>query len=310
LAIIMANNDKVEMKGVVGNLHHYVFHLEECGSISVYLQGDLEKQREGVVFMTLHDVGHSYLSLVDFVNHPEMEEIRRRCMFMHVVMPGQEPGAAPLSDDYIFPSMQDLGLNLVTVLDLLRVSQVVLLGEGAGANIFMRFAICHPTRVHGLVAVNCTADASQGKFIDIVKEKIKKSEAKSLHKRNVEEYAEAFRNRTEVTSTLHKLKVDVLLLTGTKSGFAQDTENIHRELKPGICSIIKVDDSKDVLEDAACKAADAIILFCQGQSLLPTAQRRMSRQNSSNNSNSSDTRKKSMSEYDTPNIRRLSLTSH
>ncbi len=32
------------------------------------LQGDLDKQREGVVFLTIHDVGQSYLSWVNFVN--------------------------------------------------------------------------------------------------------------------------------------------------------------------------------------------------------------------------------------------------
>jgi hypothetical protein len=41
-------------------------------------QGDLDKQRDGPVFLTLHDVGHSYLAWVNFVNTPEMEAVRRR----------------------------------------------------------------------------------------------------------------------------------------------------------------------------------------------------------------------------------------
>jgi hypothetical protein len=36
--------------------------------------------------------------------------------------------------------LQNLGLNMVTVLDQLRVQQVVVLGEGAGANIGTRSA--------------------------------------------------------------------------------------------------------------------------------------------------------------------------
>jgi len=297
----------VERKDIVNGLHHYVLSLETVGSVSVYLQGDLEKHREGVVFLTIHDVGSSYLSMVDFVNHEEMEEIRRRCMFIHVVIPGQEPGAPPLPDDYTFPSMQDLGLNLVTVLDLLRINQVVLFGDGAGANILMRFAICHPTRTHGLVAFNCTGEASLKKRVNLLKEKVKKSETKSLNKKNAEEYADAYRQRTDIIPTLEKLKVDILLLVGEKSGFSQDTETIHKELKPGICSMIKMEGVENVLTDGVGKAVDSIILFCQGQSLLPTAQRKMSRQNSQN---SESGRKKSMSEYDTPNIRRLSLTGH
>ena len=51
--------------------------------------------------------------------------------------------------------MGSLGLSLVTVLDQLRISRVVVLGEGAGANIAARFAACHPSRVQGLVLVNC-----------------------------------------------------------------------------------------------------------------------------------------------------------
>lgn len=295
----------LEKKAIVGGLHHYVITLENCGPVSVYLQGDLEKHRDGVVFLTLHDVGSSYLSMVDFINNEDMEEIRRRCMFMHVVIPGQEPGAPALPDNYSFPSMQDLGLNLVTILDLLRIQQVVLLGDGAGANILLRFAICHPTRSHGLVAMNCTAEAAAGKRLQILKDKIKKSETKSLHKKNVEEYAEAFKKRDELITQLNKLKVDLLLLTGEKSGFVSDTETIHKELKPGLCSMIKIEGVSNVATEAADKAADSIILFCQGQSLLPTAQRKMSRQNSQ----SSDSgRKKSMTEYDIPNVRRLSLT--
>jgi len=303
---------QVEEKAMVGDLHHYVFTLESCGSVSVYIQGELEKNRDGVVFLTVHDVGHSYINMVDFANRPDMEEVRRRCLFIHVVVPGQEPGADPLPENYSFPSLQDLGLNLVTVLDLLRINQVVLLGEGAGGNILLRFALLHPNRTHGLVAVNTKAAASSAKSaLDVLKEKVKKNGSQNLQKRNVELYAEVYKNRNEVISTLEKLKVDILLLAGAKNSSVADTENIHRQLKPGICSLIKIEDVNDVLEDAPAKASDAIILFCQGQSLLPTAMRQMSRSNS-RTSESSDCggRKKSMSEYDQPNIRRLSLTSH
>ena len=45
-------------------------------------------------------------------------------------------------------------MNLVTVLDHFRVKQVVGLGDGAGANIIMRFAMNHPGRVLGVLAIN------------------------------------------------------------------------------------------------------------------------------------------------------------
>ena len=38
-----------------------------------------------------------------------------RALFVHVALPGQEPGAEDLPQDFTFPKMQELGLNLVTV---------------------------------------------------------------------------------------------------------------------------------------------------------------------------------------------------
>ena len=78
-----------------------------------------------------------------------------RALFIHVVIPGQEPGAADLPQDFKFPKMKvfspflvryiiqcvskDIGLNLVSILDNLRVPRVVGLGNGAGANIITRY---------------------------------------------------------------------------------------------------------------------------------------------------------------------------
>ena len=62
-----------------------------------------------------------------------------RSLFLHISLPGQLPAEDDLSSDFVFPDMQALGLNLVTVLDQLRVSRVVVLGDGAGANIACRY---------------------------------------------------------------------------------------------------------------------------------------------------------------------------
>ena len=122
-----------------------------------------------------------------------------RSVFLHVVIPGQEPGAKDLPKDFSFPTMHQLGIGLVTILDQLRIarsliasgncqklssSSVVGLGDGAGANIITRyyhtatessreknsrFAMMHPTRVHGIVTVNNTASESLGRFTDRLK---------------------------------------------------------------------------------------------------------------------------------------------
>ena len=77
-----------------------------------------------------------------------------RSVFLHVVIPGQEPGAKDLPKDFSFPTMHQLGIGLVTILDQLRISRsliasrncqklssssVVGLGDGAGANIITRY---------------------------------------------------------------------------------------------------------------------------------------------------------------------------
>ncbi len=46
-----------------------------------------------------------------------------------------------------------------------------MLGEGAGANILLRFALCHYKRVYGLIAVNCVAGPNVGALFDAIKVK-------------------------------------------------------------------------------------------------------------------------------------------
>eukprot|EP00092_Neocalanus_flemingeri_P002791 GFUD01002988.1.p1 GENE.GFUD01002988.1~~GFUD01002988.1.p1 ORF type:complete len:301 (-),score=93.37 GFUD01002988.1:107-1009(-) len=296
------------------SLKHHVVNLDNCGPVSVFLQGDLEKQRDGAVFLTVHDVGSSYTSWVHWVMDISMEEVRKRSLFLHVSLPGQEHGAEDLPQEFAFPKMQELGLNLVTVLDHLRISRVVGLGDGAGANIITRFGMCHPSRVHGLVAINSTASASLGRFMDSLKEKMKvfrTDEKKILNEKNVSKFAEAYKRRTEILPEMNKKIIfDVLLLAGTQSKYVGDTEAIHKQLSPGLCSMIKVEDVSEPLQETPGKTAEAVLLFCQGLCLLPAVPQvsRTARQTSSGNQEENSNAALSMRDYDRPNIRRLSLT--
>lgn len=56
-----------------------------------------------------------------------------------------------------FPDMRTIGHGLAEVLDTLRVSYVIGMGEGAGANIMARFAMDHPQRCLGLILIHCTS---------------------------------------------------------------------------------------------------------------------------------------------------------
>jgi len=287
----------------------YLVNLDVVGPISVYVQGDLDKFRDGVVFLTVHGAGTSFNSWLDFAGDESMQDIRKRALFLHVALPGQQSGDEDLSSNYTFPSMDDIGLNLVTVLDQLRVKQVVGLGDGAGANIIIRFAMNHPNRVHGVLAIN-TEGVSSGGYADVIKDKLKgntKKNSEELNSKNVAKYSEAYKKRSNILDALNKkLKVDILLVTGLNSKCVQETEAIHKEIAPGLCSMIKVEDVVDPLVETPDKIAEALVLFCQGQGLMPTINRRLSRQES--NSSDCNGRKLSMTDYDTPNIRRLSLS--
>lgn len=289
-------------------LKHHVVELEVVGPVSVFVQGDWNDYQ--VVFLTVHDVGSTYQTWANFTSHPSMEEIKKRSLFLHICLPGQEPGAVDLSPDYKFPTMQELGVNLITIIDQFRIPRVVGLGDGAGGNIITRFGMMHPSRVHGIVAVNNTATPITSRFMERLKERLsalKRDEETSLNEKNVAKFAEAYKKRTALLPQLNdRINFDVLLLAGMKSKYVGDTEAIHREMTPGLCSMIKVDDVVDPLAETPDKVAEAVLLFCQGMSLIPTVGSRRLSENLTGEELAN--RKMSMEEYDKPNIRRLSLT--
>ena len=116
------------------------------------MQGDLKRHRDSAnIFLTVHDVGSSYLRWAQFTQHEDLAAVRDRCRFLHVSLPSSPDPAGHV------PSTQDFGLGLVTVLDQLQVQRVLGLGDGVGAAILSRFAVCHPARIHGLVLVNISS---------------------------------------------------------------------------------------------------------------------------------------------------------
>merc|ERR1712059_116006 len=129
----------------------------------------------------------------------------------------------------------------------------------------------------------------------------------TINTKNVSKFADTFKRRTDILPQLNKrINFDVLLITGMKNRMASDAEAIHKEMTPGMSSIIKFEDVSEPISEIPEKTAEAILLFCQGVGLLPT----VGRKNSLTGSDGSS-RKNSMSmqDYDQPNARRFSLTS-
>ncbi|CAF0954406.1 unnamed protein product [Adineta steineri] len=143
---------------------------------TVWVQDDTGNNAKCYV-MTIHDLGCSHSIFTEFVSQPEMRALKQRIVWIHVDLPGQEDDALPLNIEK-YPSLDDVGSELVNILDFLNVPQAVVFGEGAGANIGCRFAIEHPSRVHGVVCIHPTGTTAG--FMEMMKDKL--NNWKLIHK--------------------------------------------------------------------------------------------------------------------------------
>merc|ERR1719348_933696 len=174
-------------------LHKYLITLEQSGPVHVHVEGNLRTSQ--AIFLTLHDVGASYQSWLRFTALNSMKEVMKKVAVLHVSMPGQNPGAEDL--DSAFPSLDMLGMEMVTVLDTLGVNNkaVIVMGEGAGADIATRFAMNYPSRVWGVVLIHSRRNMMMSGL-------------------NVKKYDESYRKK-EVWSM--KMSTETLILVGAKT---------------------------------------------------------------------------------------------
>ncbi|CAN7999909.1 unnamed protein product [Ixodes pacificus] len=136
----------------------YKIKTLRCGTLPVHVQGDLSKLNpRKPVFLTMHDVGSTYLDFVKFATHSAMKCIQEKSVFLHVEVPGQTYEAPDLPDDYKFPSLDDLAHEMVSVLHYFKIPYCVALGEGAGANVLARLTINNPELVLGSILIHCNA---------------------------------------------------------------------------------------------------------------------------------------------------------
>ncbi|RZF40877.1 hypothetical protein LSTR_LSTR003387 [Laodelphax striatellus] len=121
------------------------------GSVLVAIQGNRSKPP----ILTYHDLGLNYVaSFQAFFNYNEMRSLLENFTVYHVNAPGQEEGAAPLPDDYEYPTMDELASQINFVLSYFGLKSVIGLGVGAGGNILARFALAHPDKVEALCLIN------------------------------------------------------------------------------------------------------------------------------------------------------------
>jgi len=296
------------------SISRHVIPTERAGAKNVWVQGDLSLAQKGdgqVCFMTVHDVGVNHTSWLDFVNHPSMRTIRERAVFLHVDLLGQEDGADDV--DQAYPTMDEIGQDLVNILDVLRVKCVVGLAEGAGANAMLRFGAMHVTRCLGVVCINPNPAAATlvGGILDRIKNlrggKPLTAQQKQMNQNNEQKLLEAFESRSDILPILEKSNCEAMLLAGSKAeAHVKGIDAIFGVCDKTKTSVMKIDGVFSILDEAPGKLANAILLFTKGLGWLtsvdlPNVERRSSR-------DSTGGRRMSMEEYDTPNIRRLSLT--
>lgn len=326
-------------------LQYHCIPTERCGAINVYVQGDVEglqkaynpigqesrKDTDGgttqqqAAFLCVHNAGANHQEWLRFINHPAMAPIKNSSVFIHVDIPGQEANAEvldlgkdPVGNDKKFPTMQELGEDLVNILDTLRIKYVVGMGHGAGANIMMRFGMVHSQRCLGIVLLHPTA--MNATLFDNIQEKVTSRKRSiglgsggageiseyQVNIMNMAKYVQSFQDRDDVSDKLKTgLKVDALLVTGSKSSALKACDAMFQNCNKTKTSIMRYEDITDPLGQAQVKLAENVLLFVKGcgwltSVSLPNVQ--------SIEEARKDGRKMSMEQYDTPNIRRLSLT--
>lgn len=278
--------------------------LTDFGKVKVHIQGDLNEKDKKAVFLTVHDIGTNHGSFRDFVELPCMSEFLSRSIFIHLDLPGQEDHAP----DYTapFPSLQQIGEELLPkVLDELKVPLIVGIGEGAGANILVRFALTNQQRTLGLVLIHLVS-AGVGML-----EKLKdtflsgkrrpseafqapehvialhrfgksaissgdeenlatdyKSRVASINPKNLRRYVEAYMNRKDISEKMSQTRIDCLLIAGGKSPYLQGVVQLHGRMDKTKSSLLKIDNVVDVMSEAPEKLAQSILLFVKGLGYL------------------------------------------
>ncbi|XP_050100199.1 protein NDRG3 isoform X5 [Anopheles aquasalis] len=127
------------------------------GDILVAVQGDTTKP----AIVTYHDLGLNYASsFAGFFNFPTMRALLDNFCVYHVNAPGQEEGAPTFPEDYVYPTFDELGAQLLFVMTHFNLKSIIGLGVGAGANILARFALANPDKVGALCLINCSSTAA------------------------------------------------------------------------------------------------------------------------------------------------------
>ncbi|CAH8627227.1 unnamed protein product [Dicrocoelium dendriticum] len=222
------------------------------------------------VFMTVHDLGCNHYQYEDFVGNSNMLPIMQRAAWIHLDLPGQGDGDTELPSNYVFPPINKLPDAMKEVLDHFKVKQVILFGEGAGANILARFAMSFDEMVLGAILIHCTGASAS--FAESIKDKLvnwklnisgmntatesflimhrfgplvgaenevelknaietfRQNLRHSINPKNLNKFIAAYMQRKNLNDNLSKLKCPVLFIAGSLSSQRRACRQLYEDL--------------------------------------------------------------------------------
>ncbi|KFD70401.1 hypothetical protein M514_13786, partial [Trichuris suis] len=276
------------------------------GKICVYVVGDQKKP----AILTFHDLGLSANPCFQsFFHFSEMSAISDKFCVYHVNAPGQEEDAEALPENYVYPSMDELGDIAIAVADHFKLKTFIGFGVGAGANVLCRLALKQPKRVEALILVNCVCTSAGwiewgyqkaniyylknrgmtnltvdylmwhhfGRNLDHYSTDLVTSYrqyfARLQNPRNLAAFIMSYLRRSDLNVRREGSTIEcpVLQLVGSGSPHINDTVELNSRLDPTKSNWMKVSDSSGlVLEEKPEKVTEAILLFLQGEGHLPS----------------------------------------
>ncbi|VDD81161.1 unnamed protein product [Mesocestoides corti] len=245
-----------------------VVDTKACGPLTAYLHGG--RVGKDVAALTVHDLGCNHKEFYEFVNHEHMSQLTQRCFWIHVEVPGQGDNMPDLPSDWKFPTMQKISEGISELCDSLELKHVVVIGDGAGANIVARFAIAREDICLGAILIHCTGTTAG--FMESLRDRVNAWKLKSigmnpsvenylvLHRfgvfkkatteaelhgaiksflqslredinpKNLNKFIQAFMERTNITETIGNLKCPVLFITGSLASFNHTVYTLYNAL--------------------------------------------------------------------------------
>jgi len=131
------------------------------GNVKVTIYGD----RKNEAIVTFHDLGmDGDNNFQNFFQFGTVAAIGKKFCIYNINAPGQEIDANPLGQGYVFPSMDGLAQIVETVVNHYGLKKFVAFGVGAGANVFLRYAVKHQSSLNALILIN--ADCSTAGWLE------------------------------------------------------------------------------------------------------------------------------------------------